>query len=147
MSDISSLRHDPPPTPIDRVRIAWLVFAIAGPPLAWDLQLLILSAFTGYACYPGDYAVAGSPGASWPIALKIVADSLAILVAVAAGIVSWRYLLLARQRIADHPAPLSLWHLDRVCFMALGGILSAMGFLVAVIFETIASFMVQLCNP
>lgn len=146
MSDASTLRHDPPPTPADRERIAWLVFAIAGPPLLWTLQILVLASFANYACYPDDYAIATSPGLNWVAGIKIGIDVLAIVVAVASGIASWRYYTLAHQRISQHSDPVSVWHLDRLCFMALGGLLSSGGFLGAIVFETIASFMVRICN-
>lgn len=146
MADISSIEHDPPPSPREKERLIWLSFAIAAPPALWIAQLLILSSFTNYTCYPGDILLGQEPpGMAWVHGLIIAFDVAAIVLTIAAGWVAFGYHRLARERLNRCHDALSIWHLDRLRFMAMGGMLSGSGFLVAIIFETIASLMVTPC--
>jgi len=146
MNDVRALEHDRPPTPLDRTRILWLSFAIAMPPLLWNLQILVLSAFANYACFPGDEPLASpAPRMFWVHMLEYGADAIAILITLAAGWTAMHYFRLSREQIRAHSDAGSRWNLDRLCFMALAGMLSAGGFLGAVIFETIASIIMSPC--
>lgn len=143
---IKAMEHDPTPPPVERERLIWLTFAIIAPPLFWVLQLLFLSAFATYSCFPAYMPLLSPrPDMAWVSSLEVAGDALAILVALASGLISLRYLRLAWDRIAIHSDAISLWYLDRLCFMSLGGLLSAGGFLGAIVFETIASLMVTPC--
>jgi hypothetical protein len=143
---IEAMEHDPMPPRPARERLIWLSLAIMMPPTLWVLQLLLLSAFTTYACFPAFTALASPrPSMDWIGALVLAADLIAILAATGSGLLALNYFRLTRGRIATHRDALSLWHLDRLCFMSLGGILSSAGFLCAIIFETIASLMVPPC--
>lgn len=146
MTDITTIEHDPPPSPRDKERAIWLGFAIAAPPLLWTLQLLVLSAFSNYACFPGDVPLGTPPQSQyWVNGLVVAGDIAAIVITLASGWVSLHYHRLANERLRSHKDAASLWHLDRLWFMALGGLLSSGGFLVAILFETIASLMVRPC--
>ena len=141
---IEAMEHDPvPPLPV-RERLIWLSIAIGVPPVFWALQLLLLSAFTTYACFPA-FAPLLQPTVGWVSAWVWVVDLIAILAAAGAGLTSLHYFRPTRDRIAIHSDAISLWPLDRLCFMSLGGLLSSAGFLAAILFETLASFMATPC--
>lgn len=143
----STMEHDPPLTPVERERLSLLAAAIAGPPALWVLQLLILSSFSGYSCFPAYTPILNANlGFSWLTVLDIAVDIAAIVLDICAALVSLRYLRLSRQKIHARSDVLSLWYFDRVCFMAVGGMLSSSGFLAASIFESIASFLVPPCG-
>jgi hypothetical protein len=140
------LEHDRPAPPGARRRLVWLGIAIAAPPLLWNLQLLVLSAFAVYACYPAERPL-GYPahGMAFVPALEYAGDAAAILLTIVAGLVSLGYLRMAREQTAGSRNPAILWHFDSVCFMAYGGLLSSGGFLAAIVFEAIASIVVHPC--
>ncbi len=147
MTNIEALEHDRPPTPLDRRRFLWLVLAIGLPPLLWNLQLLVLSAFANYACFPGDTPLSGpAESMGWVTMLEWLVSIAAIVIAISCGFVSLRYWQLATNQIRAHEGDgFARWHLDRLCFMALGGILSSGGFLVAILFQAIVTIMVPPC--
>ncbi len=145
MSDITTLEHDPPPSPSQRKQVIWLGTAIAAPPVFWVLQLLVLSAFSTYACFPGDTPLT-EPVLGGVGPLSLACDVIAILATTASGIVSLRHYRLSHARMRQHNDSLSLWHIDRHCFLGMAGILSAGGFLLAIIFEIIASILVPTCG-
>lgn len=141
-----TFEHDRPAPPGARERLVWLGLAIAAPPLAWNLQLLLLSAFSNYACYPGMGPLAApAPGMEWVAILKWGVDIGALAIAAVSGVVSLYYLRLARAITRRDRSPAALWHYDSLCFMAFGGLLSSGGFFAAVVFEAIASIMVHSC--
>lgn len=147
MTDLSTIEHDPPPTPREKEHAIWLGLAIAGPPALWTLQILLVGPFAMYACFPGDVPLGSVPdNMRWVSGFEIAFNVAAIVLALACGWVSVRYYRVAQERIAGNRGALSLWHLDRLCFMAMGGMLSAGGFLTAIVFETIASLMVLPCS-
>lgn len=135
-----TLEHDPGPTPLQRRRAIWLGFAVAAPPLAWSVQLLMLTAFSNYTCFPADTPIA-TPVQPWVHPFAVVVDILALLVAVASAVVAWRYLRLR----AEPQDALGRLRLGRLHFVALGGVLSGCGFFLAILFETIATLMVPPC--
>ena len=121
--------------------------AIVVPPLFWTLQILLLGSFANYACFPADTPLSLVPdNMRWVQALEIGFNLLAVLATLASGWISLHYYRQAQHKLERSRGPLSLWRLDRLCFMSLGGILSSGGFLIAVVFETIASLMVLPCH-
>lgn len=142
----SVFEHDRPAPPGARMRLVWVAIAIVVPPLMWNLQLLLLSAFANYACYPGEMPLGQpAPGMAYVPALEYAVDAVAIVFTILAGLVSLRYFGLARETTRADPSAGVLWHFDSLCFMALGGMLSSGGFLAAIVFETIASLVVRPC--
>ena len=145
MTDITTLEHDPPPSPPQQEQLIWLGLAITAPPVLWVLQLLVLSAFSTYACFPGDRPLT-TPVLSSIAPLSLAFDVAAIVVTIACGVIALRHYRLAHAQMRQHKDALSLWHIDRHCFMAMAGLLSSGGFLVAIAFEAIASLLVPSCG-
>ena len=147
MNRIEVLEHDRPVGPQARTRLLVMSLAIALPPTFWNLQLLLLSSFANYACFP-QYAPLPAPIGSmlWVHSFEYAFDLLAIAVAVLCGFVSLAEFRRATAAIRERPDDTqALWHLNRRCFMALGGMLSSGGFLVAILFQAIVSIMVAPC--
>lgn len=136
-----SLEHDPPPTPLQKVRAIWLGLAVALPPIAWTIQLLLLTALSNYTCFPGETQVR-APLQPWVHPLALGVDVLALLAALISASIAWRYL---RDHIEPRDA-LGRLRLGRLHFVAMGGLLSGLGFFVAILFETIATLMVPPCT-
>ena len=122
---------------------AW--FGMAGAPLAWFAQLTIGYGLWSYRCYPGDAPIVWRvySGASTPLA---VVDLLAIAIALAGFIVSWRIRRNTLQNQADLAEPAALIGAARTRFLSDWGMLSSGCFLLAILFATIVSLGVPSCG-
>jgi hypothetical protein len=130
MSDIA---HMPP---VKAPRRFWLgMFGACTAPIFWIGQLTLGYWVSTLACYGSDHPTTIVSGSGLR-ALLIAFDIVAILAALAGGIVSF---LLFRVARSDRPAG------NRVRFLALWGLLSSACFLAAITFNTIASLGVPLC--
>jgi hypothetical protein len=128
-----------------RVRLLALLFGLAAAPLAWNLQVLISSALSGFVCYPHAAPLAAPlfPG-SRPIIFAV--DLAGILIALIAGFVSWQ-----SWRATSAERPGSFHHLlelgeGRTRFMASAGMLTSLLFLIALSFGLAVSFLVPSCG-
>jgi hypothetical protein len=137
---IDALKHDPRPTPLQRNRGLWLGFAVAAPPLVWTVQLLVLTAFANYTCFPADTQIE-TPVQPWVHPLSVAVDSVALLIALVSAAIAWRYFRLH----AEPRDALGRLRMGRLHFVAMGGMLSGTGFFAAILFESIATLMVPPC--
>jgi hypothetical protein len=120
----------------DRVRLGLLVFGLVAAPLLWLAQLILSYGFSALVCYGGDHPTTIASGGPVRTAL-LVLDAVALIVALAAAIVSfasWRTVR-AEQQFGE----------GRTRFMALWGIMSSVCFLGAIVFHSLASVMAPLC--
>ena len=123
-----------------------LLFAVLGAGTAWSVQLLVDYGLAAHNCFPTDAPVMSAtvPGGwVYPLlaALNIVAIMLAILSTLAARTI-WN------RTKDEHDSPTH--HLlsageGRTRFLAMCGQLAGLGFLVAIIFDTFAIYMVPRC--
>lgn len=144
-----AIKHDPPVPPPDRQRLVLLFCSIAAPPLAWTIQLLLLSALANYACFPADMPrQAPVVEMGWLPALEMAVDAIALVIALASAIAPYRYLMIADAALAtgQQKKAVATWYWDRTCFLSLAGVFSACGFAAAVIFESVASIQVPPCG-
>ena len=127
--------HDPVgPAPETRsVRFHWLLFGVGAAPLFWAGQVMLAYGVTAYACYPGDHPVALADAGGLRLVLLLF-DGVALAGCGAGALVSWRLW----PRVEHGPG--------RNRFLALWGLLSSLGFLVAILFNIIASLMVPPCQ-
>lgn len=126
----------------DRVNRWTLLFATTAAPLIWMGQFLFGESLTAAICFPGDTPMTMQPGA-WLQWLLVAFDAVAILVAIAAGLVS--YGLWQRARGESEGDPLEVAE-GRTRYLAMWGMMASGGFLAAIIFETFASLMVPRCG-
>ena len=101
-------------------------FGVYAAPAVWGAQLLIGYGLTAYACNPGRTALAQvAEGWGWTRGAALAVNLLAALVAVAAGLVS-----LSGWRATREEA-------SRARFLAIWGVLTSFGFLLAILFNTV----------
>jgi hypothetical protein len=130
----------------DRVSLAARFFGLMAGPAAWFGQLVANYALSSVACYPNDLPrVHAAPlwHSAWGILLVI--NILGMLLALAASFVSWRKWGTTH---AEHPGPTS--HLlevgeGRTRFISFVGMMAGLGFFAAILFDTVALFLVPPC--
>jgi hypothetical protein len=127
-----------------RVSFAALMFGIIAAPVFWLGQMILGYGVSAVTCYGGDHPTTIASGAALRSAL-IVFDAIAIIAAIAGGIVS--YMSWRRVRNEKEGGPRQALEIGdgRARFMALWGIMSSLWFLGAIVFSTIASVTVPLC--
>lgn len=126
----------------DRVNRWMLLFATTAAPVIWMGQFLFGASLTAAICFPGDTPRSTQPD-SWLQWSLIGFDILAILVAIAAGLVSLSLYRRARGESSGDPLEVAE---GRTRFLAIWGMMTSAGFLAAIIFETFASLLVPRCG-
>jgi len=130
----------------DRVDHAWLFAALAAGPAAWIVQLIAGYAIASVACTAqraaggaSGFAFAGEP--AWLIALNLAA----LVVVVAGGVycrIAWNRT--ANEKAGGPEAALTIGS-GRTRFLAVWGMMSSVGFSLAVLFDTIEPLLVPGC--
>lgn len=135
-------------TPAGRpVRFAdWgLLLAVAAGPIAWGLQLLVNYAFASHYCYPGEARLAGlAEGWVWP--LLIAVHVAALLLSAGGAAFSYGRWRRSGPRGWDRGVAVLETGRGRTPFLALWGLLTGLGFFVAIVFGFIALFLVPPCG-
>jgi hypothetical protein len=117
-----------------QVRLWLLIFGLIAAPLLWLAQLLLGYGISAALCYGGDHPTTIAAGA--PLRMVLFAfDAGALCVALIGVVVSYASWCTVRVQTDE----------GRTRFMALWGIMSSLCFLVAIIFNTLASVMAPLC--
>ncbi len=122
----------------DRRSMPMLLFGVCGAPAAWLVQLVLGYALAAYPCFPDDTAYARLPHSWWwdrgvLFAINLGALAVAILATlVARG--SWRRT--AQEGPGTHRELLELGE-GRTRFMAACGVLTGLGFIAAILFNTV----------
>jgi hypothetical protein len=128
-----------------RIGLAALLFGIVAAPLAWNAQILFNSALAGFVCYPhGAPLMAPLFGGSR--SLMVAVDLTGIVIAVVAGLISWRSW---RRTSAERPGSFhNLLELGegRTRFMATVGMLTSGLFVIALGFGVSVLCLVPLCG-
>jgi hypothetical protein len=126
MTHATTSRHD-------SAGMVSLAFALAGAPVAWAAGQVLKYALAVHPCFP-EGAARTLPLAGWSgVRLILLAiDAAAALTALAACLVGWRRLRRLPREGAQR-------------FLATAGIVSALGFLAAIVFEAVATLMSPLC--
>ena len=127
-----------------RARFAALMFGACAAPIFWLGQLMLGYWVSATACYGGDHPTAMESASGLRTAL-IAFDAVAIVAAVAGGIVAFVCFRLVREEKERGHTEIVAIGSGRARFMALWGMLSSLWFLGAIIFDTIASIGVPLC--
>ena len=128
------------------VGVLALAFGVAGGPLAWAVHLALNYAIASHACFPGaaprSQPPSGASGLWW---LLLCNDLTAIAVAAAAALVAYRSWRSTRREFAGRGVDLIEVGEGRTSFLALWGLLTGLGFLLAVLFDAVALWVVPLC--
>jgi hypothetical protein len=127
-----------------RISFAALMFGMMAAPFFWLGQLMLGYGVSAAACYGSDHPTTIASATALRSAL-IMFDTIAIIAAIAGGIVSYMSWRGVRNEKEGSPRQALEIGDGRARFMALWGIMSSLWFLGAIVFSTIASVMVPLC--
>jgi hypothetical protein len=138
--------HQHPAPHRRNVGLSSLLLGLTAAPVAWVTQLIVGYGVASHACFPGDM-----PRAS-PLFLAtgtiVTAFNLAaIIISIAGVVLSFRSWRATREEHAGRSHRLLDVGEGRTRFLAICGMLTSMGFLVATIFASIAILAVPLCYP
>lgn len=120
------------------------LFAVFGAPAAWSLQLVINYALAAEACFPNDTPLT-QPQPAWDRAALIGFNLAALAIAAVAALVAvglWRR---NRQSLGSNENPMEIAR-GRSHFLAVCGLLTGFGFIVAILFNTVAAVGVPQCS-
>jgi hypothetical protein len=121
-------------------RPALLAFAIIAGPLIWSLHLFVNYGFASHVCFPGAAPIKGWPhGEDWLWTLLTGVDLAGIAIAALAAFASYAIWRPARREYAGSPAH------SRVRFLALWGIMTSAGFVIAIAFDLVGILVLQSC--
>ena len=145
MSDHARFATRHPAPHRHKVSLFALGFGLAAAPIAWAAQTIFGYVLSSQACFPGD-TPRGAPRftAAVPIATEI--NVIAILVAAVAAAIAYRSWRATRDESDGHVNRLVEIGEGRTRFLAACGILTSLGFLIAMMFSSLAILMVPLCG-
>jgi hypothetical protein len=128
-----------------KVSLFALGFGLAAAPIAWAAQTILGYVLSSQACFPGD-TPRSAPlfTTAAPMATEI--NIIAILVAAAAAAVAYRSWRATRDEGEGRVNRLVEIGEGRTRFLAACGILTSLGFLVAMMFSSLAILLVRLCG-
>jgi hypothetical protein len=123
-----------------------MLFAVWGAASAWIVQLIVNYALAAHRCYPADAPVLSSsvPG-HWTYPVLLALNLLAIVTAAAATMVARRIWHRTKEEHGGSTQHLLTVGEGRTRFLAMCGQLAGLGFLIAILFDTIAIYMVPRC--
>lgn len=130
----------------ERAGFAAQMFAFAGGPAAWVTQLIVNYAFASWTCYPRHaprMSVVPGWGGIWGGLLAL--NLIAIVVALLAAWTGWRVWRTTRGEGGGASGEVMEMAEGRTRFMGIVGIMTGLYFLGAVVFDTIALFLVPQC--
>ena len=131
----------------DRVSILALLFGLAAGPGAWIVQMLFGYGISSYACFPSNAPQLRSPPPGWggEHGLLLGVNLLCVGVAVTGFLVAHRAWSRSREeREGDVHALIDVGH-GRSRFMASCGMLTSIGFSIAILFDAAAIVRVPAC--
>jgi hypothetical protein len=128
----------------DRVTLAGLFFAVLAPPIVWSTHLILNFAFSIHACYPGH--APRFTHLDWLRTLLIVVDLVSMAVAIAAAVVALRSWRTTAREMAETGSPLLEIGEGRTRFLAAWGLIIAVGFLIAVLFDFVGLWVLPICG-
>ena len=141
---VASSRTPHPAPHRERLGVFWLWFGIFAAPVAWNLQLLVASAFSGNLCYPYHEPLGPQVGhhLSWVLALIDIIGILLSLIALAVAIVNWGRVHREKEGSGQHLLDAGE---GRTRFMAMLGIANSLLFLLALVFASLQLFFFPMC--
>lgn len=142
---IATIPHPAPHR--DRVALAELAFALAAPPLAWAIQLVVGYGVASHVCFSGS-APNVSASFAWgrAIPLLLAVELVASLIAVSGAAVALRLWRATREEVEGGAEEMVEAGKGRTRFLALWGLMTSVGFLGAIMFSLIGLLVVPLCG-
>ncbi len=129
----------------ERVALAVLFVGVMAAPLAWIAQLVINYALASHNCFPGSRPVIESARSDGVWTAVLIVNLIAILLALGSmGISLQNWRASHAERPGDHAHLIDAGE-GRTRFLALWGTVGGIGFLIAILFDTLTLFMVPQC--
>lgn len=144
-ADIEAVAHPAPHR--DRVPLGSLVFGLAAAPFAWGAQLVINYGHASHVCYPGDRprtAFMTGHGSIWLFLL--IVEGIALAVALAGAATAYRSWAATDAEAHGDTEDLVEAGRGRTRFLALWGLMTSLGFAVAILFSLTGPLVVPLCG-
>ena len=121
-----------------------LFFGLSAGPLAWYIQLVVNYALASYTCFP-DGSPLDRPPAGWPGTALFAINIAAIVLALAASVVSLRIWLAVCHNYPAHHSDILAPAIGRIRFLASTGAMAGLGSVGATVSTLIALAMVPPC--
>ena len=146
MSDQGTLAVGHPAPHGHKVGLVGLMFGFWGGPIAWIGQLLVNYGLSSQVCYPGTAPFSTLPvGSRWITGGLLGLDVATLLVGIAAAFVAYRAFAITRHEMDGGPHRLLEIGEGRSRFLSLCGLITACGFLLIMLFNTLSLLLVPLC--
>jgi hypothetical protein len=147
MQDTNSIMEAQHPSPHrDRVSVPLLFLGLFLGPVAWGLQLITNFALASYRCYPdGAPRTSILPGWQWSSPAILLINVTAAVLALIGAAISYSLWQTVRNEHRGTVGHLVDAGEGRTRFLALWGVMTGLGFLVAILFDTVALSMVPQC--
>jgi hypothetical protein len=138
--------HSHPAPHRHRVSTTLMTFAVTGAGGAWLIQLIFDYGLAAHRCYPADEPVLAPdvPG-SWTHPALLALNLVAILMAIAASAAARSIWHRTKDEHGGSAHRLLTAGEGRTRFLAMCGQLAGIGFLIAILFDTVALYMVPRC--
>ena len=127
-----------------RVALSTLIFGLTSGPAAWSVAWMVSVTLAQEACYPGTIPLA-TPAFGGVHGVLVAVNGIACVVTMAGGIVAYRSWLKTRTEHPGRGPRLLEIGEGRARFMAMAGVLTSAGFLVAILFGIPAIVFGPLC--
>ena len=127
-----------------RVRLGALVFGLSGGPAAWSVAWMVSVVLAQEACHPGT-APLSVPAFGGVHAALVVLNATACVVTILSGLVAYRSWIATREEHPGTSQTLLEIGEGRTRFMAMAGLLTSAGFLLAILFGVPAIVFGPLC--
>jgi hypothetical protein len=123
-----------------------MLFAVVGAAAAWSVQLLVDYGLAAHRCYPADRPVtsASVPG-GWVHPLLAGLNIAAIVAAILSMLAARTIWNRTKDEHNSSPHQLLTAGERRTRFLAMVGQLAGLGFVIAILFDTVAIYMVPRC--
>jgi hypothetical protein len=130
-----------------RASAGLLAIGLAAAPLAWGGQLVINYALASHVCFPGDnplMSVASGWGAAWTVLL--IVELIALAIALGGAAAAYRAWQATRTESSGDSEDVIEAGRGRTRFLSIWGLMTSLGFFVAIIFSLVGLFAVPLCG-
>lgn len=140
--------HDAhPPSQRGNAVAALLFLGLLAGPVVWGLQLVANYSIASHACYPGDKPHLGSLMSGHTVwTAVLIVNLVAVALAIAGAALSFQRWRESRAEAAGSATHAVEAGEGRSRFLALWGVMTGCGFLLAILFNTLAIFLVPQCS-
>jgi hypothetical protein len=144
-ADIEAVAHPAPHR--DRAPLGSLVFGLVAAPTAWAAQLVINYGLASHVCFPGDRprtVFTTGEGSIWLFLLTV--EGIAVVIAFAGAMTAYRSWAATHAEAHGDTEDLVEAGRGRTRFLALWGLMTSLGFAVAILFSLTGPLVVPLCG-